>query len=340
MPELRQNPITKRWVIISTERAKRPHELAKKLEDSKPLAPYVATCPFCPGNEALTPAESLRFGTNGKWQVRVVPNKFGALASEGELTRKLDGLKCTVNGIGVHEVVVETPDHSKTTALLSDAEVETIIQCYKERYFTITNDPRMEHVTIFKNHGIAAGTSLEHPHSQIIATPIIPPDIRSRMEEALRFYDWSGECIFCKVMADEVVERVRIIEETEHFVCFVPFAALTPFSTWIFPRRHMASFGEIMAEEMRDMARILRSVLAKIYYGLGNPDYNYIVRTAPCEGRYLRYYHWYVTVVPRLTRSAGFELGSGMYINPTIPEANAEFLRSVQVPSTDAVPAK
>ena len=339
MPELRQNPLTKQWVIIATERAKRPHELAKKSEDSKPLASYVATCPFCPGNEHLTPPEVLRIPRDGTWQVRAVPNRFAALSQTGELTRSFNGLKCTVNGIGYHHVIVETPDHSKTMALLSEPEVRMVLDSYKRLYFDITKDQRVEHVTIFKNHGLAAGTSLEHPHSQMIATPIIPPDIRNRMEEALRFYDVHGQCIFCKILGDELAERTRLIHETEHFAAFIPFAALTPFSLWIFPRRHMASFGESREDELRDLAKMLRLLLGKLYSGLNNPDFNYIVRTAPCEGRYLRYYHWYLTVVPRLTRTAGFELGSGMYINPTIPEENAVFLRGIEIPA-DAGPAR
>jgi UDPglucose--hexose-1-phosphate uridylyltransferase len=338
MPELRQNPITKQWVIIATERAKRPQELVKKTQAAvAPIPAYVETCPFCPGNEHLAPPETLSISRNGKWQVRAVPNKFAALASNGELSRTVNGLKTTVSGVGMHEVVVETPDHSKTTALLSPADIEMILECYRDRYLDITKDARVEHVTIFKNHGLAAGTSLDHPHSQVIATPIIPPDIRSRMEEAFRYYDTSGQCIFCAVLADELAEGKRVVMESEHFVAFIPFAALTPFSLWMFPRRHMASYVAIQPNEVRDLARMLQAVLAKLYHGLGNPDYNYIVRTSPCEGRYLRYYHWYITIVPRLTRSAGFELGSGMYINPTIPEANAEFLRGMT--SGGAAPA-
>ena len=336
MPELRQNPITKQWVIVATERAKRPHELVKKAEDVKPIPSYVEQCPFCPGNERLTPPESMQLMRDGKWQVRVVPNRFAALARDGDLTRDLNGLKVVVNGVGHHEVIIETPDHSKTTALLSVSEVEMILDSYKQLYLNIAKDTRVEQITVFKNHGLAAGTSLEHPHSQLIATPIIPPDIRRRMEEALRFYDVHGQCIFCKVLADELAEEVRIIHQTEYFVSFIPFAALTPFSLWIYPRRHMASFPETKPEELRDLARMLRLILAKLYHGLGNPDFNYIVRTAPCENRYLRYYHWYITIVPRLTRTAGFELGSGMYINPTIPEANAEFLRDIVVPADPA----
>jgi UDPglucose--hexose-1-phosphate uridylyltransferase len=265
--------------------------------------------------------------------VRVFPNKFAALSQEGELSRKTEGLKRRVNGIGRHEVVVETPDHSKNPALLSEPEIGLLLDAYLRRYIAIADDPHIEHITIFRNHGLAAGTSLEHPHSQIIATPIIPPTIRSRMEEALRFYDATGECLCCRILADELADRARLVHETPHFVAFIPFAALTPFSLWIYPRRHMASFTQIQPAEAADLASMLRLVLAKLYYGLGNPDYNYVLRTSPCEGRHLRYYHWYLTLVPRLTRTAGFELGSGMYINPTIPEANAEFLRGVDPPS-------
>ncbi|MBI1955615.1 MAG: galactose-1-phosphate uridylyltransferase [Acidobacteria bacterium] len=339
MPELRQNPITKKWVIIATERARRPHEFIQKTEQRPPIPSFMANCPFCPGNEQMTPPESARIVREGKWQVRVTPNKFAALSSQGELFRGTDGLKRTVSGVGVHEVVVETPDHSKTTALLSQEDVELIVRCYKERYFAIDEDPRVEHITIFKNHGAGAGTSLEHPHSQIIATPIIPPDIRNRMEVGLRFYDEYGQCIFCKVMLEELSERVRIVHETAHFVSFLPFASLTPFSLWIFPRRHMASFGEIHPEEIRDLAQMLRLMLAKVYYGLGDPDFNYVVRTAPSENRYSRYYHWYITLIPRLTKMAGFEIGSGMYINTTLPEVSAEFLRNVALPA-DALPTK
>ncbi|MBI4460665.1 MAG: galactose-1-phosphate uridylyltransferase [Acidobacteria bacterium] len=332
MPELRQNPFTKQWVIIATERARRPHEFVQKAEKQTPPA-FVANCPFCPGNEHMTPPESSRMTRDEKWQVRVAPNKFPALSSQGELVRSLDGLRRTVTGVGVHEVVVETPDHSKTTALLPQEDVELIIRCYKERYFAITDDSRVEHVTIFKNHGAGAGTSLEHPHSQIIATPIIPPDIRNRMEVGLRFYDEYGHCVFCKVMREEIAEGVRLVHETPHFVSFIPFASLTPFSLWIFPRRHMASFGEIHSEEICDLAYMLRLILAKVYHGLGDPDFNYVIRTAPSENRHSRYYHWYITLVPRLTKLAGFEIGSGMYINTMLPETSAEFLRNLALPA-------
>ena len=332
MSELRQNPLNKEWVIIATERARRPHELAKKMDKIKRLPSYSESCPFCPGNEHLAPPETARIARDGKWQVRVVPNKFAALSKEGELFRRASGLKRFVSGVGIHEVIVETPDHSQTTALLEEGNAERIIQSYHERYLTISNDQRIDLITIFKNHGAAAGSSLEHPHSQVIATPIISPEIRRRMEDALRFYDEEGECLFCRVMAEEMADRIRMVQETEHFVAFIPYASLSPFAMWIFPRRHMASFGQIHPEEICDLAQILQGILARLYYGLGNPDYNYVIRSSPSENRYSRFYHWYLSLIPRLTKVAGFELGSGMYINGTLPEANAEFLRNVEVP--------
>jgi len=333
MAEIRQNPITKEWVIIATERAKRPDQFTSRKE-KRILPAHDPACVFCPGNEHLTPGEVHRIpGADGNWQVRVVPNKFSALSPVGERTRRNEGfLKRTVSGVGIHDVIIETPEHNKTTGLLSAAEVEAVIRCYKQRYFTVTEDPRVELVTIFKNHGEAAGTSLEHPHSQLIATPITSPQVRHRLEEALRWYDEFGECLFCQVLRSELEDEERIVVETDHFVSLVPYASLSPFHMWIFPRRHMASFGEIQPVEMADLARNLQETLARLYYGLDNPDFNYTIRTAPSENRYVKYYHWYISLVPRLTRMAGFEIGSGFFINPTIPEKDAEFLREVKLP--------
>ena len=328
MPEIRHNIITREWVIIATERAKRPEQFAKENLRRQHVAAYVATCPFCPGNEHLTPPESYRLEKNGAWQVRVVPNKFAALDATAELSRRLEGIKRTVSGAGIHEVIIETPDHSKTMALLSEAEFAQVMETYQRRYNAITADPRVAHATLFKNHGERAGTSLEHPHSQIVGTPIIPPQVRTRMETALRFYDETGECIFCSVMADELLDQIRIVAQSEHFVAFIPYAALTPFSMWIFPLHHTASFSEATEAELGDLARLLRTVLRKVHFGLANPDYNLSIRTPPPEARGLRYYHWYVSMIPRVTRIAGFEIGSGMFINVALPEKTAEFMRN------------
>jgi UDPglucose--hexose-1-phosphate uridylyltransferase len=327
MPEIRQNIVTREWVIIATERAKRPEDFSRQ-DTERPSPPrHVPSCPFCAGNENLTPPEVYRQPSQGPWQVRVVPNKFSALDPTAPLSRHVQGLKRMISGVGIHEVIVETPDHDRVMALLSEAEIARVLETYQKRYMAITADPRVAHASLFKNHGIRAGTSLEHPHSQIVGTPIMPPGVRDRMENALRFFDETGECIHCAVLADELRDQERIVAQSRDFVAFLPYGSVTPFHLWIYPLRHTASFGEATLEELADLARLLRLVLRKVYFGLRNPDYNIAVRTPPSEARGLRYYHWYMSMIPRVTRVAGFELGSGMFINPSLPEASAAFLR-------------
>ena len=219
-------------------------------------------------------------------------------------------------------------------ALLSDAQVASILGVYRQRYNALSVDRRVNHITIFKNHGADAGASLQHPHSQLIATPVIPSQVRHRLHEALRHYDDVGECMFCHMVEREVEDQTRIVIKGEHFVAMEVFAAATPFATYVFPLRHMASFGEITDVEIVDLARVLRTLLAKVYVGLENPDLNYTIRSGPTEYSGARHFHWYVSVIPRLTRVAGFELGSGMFINTVLPEAAAEFLRKVSVDKT------
>jgi UDPglucose--hexose-1-phosphate uridylyltransferase len=331
MPELRYNVLTREWVIIATERAKRPEDFAKKQKERPIIPPYVPTCPFCPGNEKMTPPETYVVPDTATWRVRVTPNKFAALAYEGDRRRKIVGICRTVTGVGIHEVIIETPDHSKTTALLEDRDVETIIGTYLNRFKFASSDPRIEQITIFKNHGDAAGTSLQHPHSQMIATPVITTQLRDRLFNALEHFDEFGECIFCRVLEQELKEGTRVVFESDHFVSLIPFACLTPFSMLIMPRRHMACFAELNDVEVVDLARTLRRTLAKLYKGLEDPDYNYVVRTAPKEYMGVKYYHWYVSIIPRLTKTAGFELGSGMFVNTSLPEGNAAFLRGIKV---------
>jgi len=330
MPELRFNIITREWVVIATERAKRPDQFKRK-DEKKPLPVHDANCPFCPGNEAMTPPSTYAVPDEAHWQVRVTPNKFAALDFKGERKRVVQGIRRTVTGVGIHEVIVETPAHNQSTALLKDQEVELIIQTYLNRFRVASSDARIDQVMIFKNHGEAAGTSLEHPHSQIIATPVITSQLRLRLSHALEHFDEYGECIFCRVLSQEVEEGTRVVLESEHFVAYVQFATFTPFSFLIMPRRHMACFAEMNDAEAADLARILRRSLAKLHHGLADPDFNYVVRTAPVEYGGVKYYHWYVSVIPRLTKMAGFELGSGMFINVSLPENDAAFLRGVNV---------
>jgi len=330
MPELRQNFFTKEWVIIATERARRPEEMATH-RVAQPVPEFVETCPFCPGHEDKTPPEVMRYPANSgdPWKVRVIPNKFAALSSEVQPTRSRQHLRRRIDGFGFHEVIIDSPDHSRSMALLSDEQVGHILTVYKNRYHALSRDRRVNHITIFKNHGSDAGASLQHPHSQLIATPMIPSQVRHRLDEALRHYDDVGECMYCHMVEREIEDQTRIVMKSEHFVAMEVFAAPTPFATHIFPLRHMASFGDITELETTDLARVLRTLLAKIYVGLENPDLNFTIRSGPTEYSGARHFHWYVSVIPRLTRVAGFELGSGMFINTVLPEAAAEFLRKV-----------
>lgn len=331
MPELRQNLISGEWVIISTERAKRPEDFVKGKKEKVILPPYKEDCPFCPGHEDKTPPETYRIGDEKNWKVRVVYNKFAALSLEGERTRKTDGIYHSMNGVGIHEVIVEHPSHNVLTALVSREEVIDIIRAYINRYISAQKDERIEAIIIFKNYGLGAGTSLEHPHSQLIATPIVPPQLRNRIEQAIHYFDDTGKCIFCDTLKSELTIKKRVILETGHFVSFIPYAALSPFHIWIFPKRHMASFIEINEDEIKDLASILKLTLAKLYYGLDNPDFNYTIRSIPIGEKGVEYLHWYISLIPRVSQTAGFELGSGMFINVALPEKSAEYLRQINM---------
>lgn len=330
MPEIRQNLITRQWVIIPTEHAVPPEEF-KRERPSQELPERDPECHFCPGNEKETPGEVYRYPENGDWQVRVVPNRESALALEGTVTRVVEGVKRSISGVGVHEVIVQSPAHNAVPALMPVEEWSNVIRANLARYQAAHEDQRVEAVTIFKNHGKDSGTTIEHPHWQLIGTPVIPPDLRERLEWALRFYDDNGMCVFCATLQDEMRGERRIVAENENFVAFVPYAALSPFHLWIFPRRHSATFGRLAPEEVPSFAKIVREVLQRIYTGLGDPGFNMMIRTAPKETDQVRYYHWYMSIVPRLTRPAGFEMGSGMFINNSIPEATAQYLREVKL---------
>lgn len=331
MRELRQNIITRDWVIISSDRAKRPDEFARKRNSAVVLASYSVECPFCLGNERETAKESFVISDEHGWRVRVVPNKFSALLPNIERVRMIQGVFRSMSSVGVQEVIIEHPLHNMAIALMTVEHVADILRAYKQRYASLRGNPQVEAIIIFKNHGEAAGTSLLHPHSQLVATPIVPSQFRERVDEAIRYFDDTGNCVFCTTLAEESQARERVIEENGHFVAFIPYAALSPFHTWIFPRRHASSFDDLADEEIESLAAILRNTLARLHFGLGNPDYNYSIRSIPTAERPTEYFHWYLTIIPRITKTAGFELGSGMFINSSVPEEDAALLRSVDL---------
>ena len=326
--EIRQNKATKQWVIYAPSRRKRPHDF--KLFRSKLHIPaHDEKCPFCTGNEHLLPKIIMEVKNKKKpWQVRVVPNKFPALTPKGNLSRFSRGIYVLMNGYGHHEIVIETPIHNRPLAQMSVEEVGAVIETYHRRYTDLMKETENMMIIIFKNHGLRAGTSLVHPHSQIIATGMVPHHIRWREEEAQRYFDEWGRCVYCDILEYELKDKKRIIYENRSFVIFVPFAADVPFETWIMPKKHKADFGDISDEEKVDLTDALHNILKKLYHKLHDPDYNYVINTSARYRSQEPRLHWYMQIIPRLMSIAGFEIGSGCSINPSIPESDAKFLQT------------
>ena len=333
MPELRKDPVTGHWVIISTDRQKRPN--AFRLE--RPVVLGRDQCPFCPGREALTPPEILSYRQNGGapnspgWEVRVVPNKFPALQVEGTLDRTGEGMFDRMNGIGAHEVIIETPDHDRTLAAMSEAEIERVLWAYRERMVDLKRDIRLRYILVFKNHGGAAGATIEHTHSQLIALPIVPDFVREEIEGARRHFVAKERCVFCDILHQELTDTRRIIFENADIVALSPYAPRFPFETWLLPKRHGARFEEAARHEFESLARALKSVLQRMDRALEFPPFNLIVHTSPFSEDTTDVYHWHLEIMPKLSRVAGFEWGTGFYINPTSPEEAAEVLRAVRL---------
>jgi len=330
MPQIRHNVATGEWVIIAPERAERPQDFTAAKRTPQEASPaYLAACPFCPGNEHQTPPEVLRLPRSGPWQVRVVPNKFAALQREGGQEQRSEGVYRALAGVGWHEVVIETPRHNAPPALQSDEEVARTLTAFQMRGLEMARDPRVAHVLYVKNHGPGAGTSREHPHAQIVALPLVPPRIQARWEAARRYLDERGACPVCALWQSEAANGARIVAASARFVAFVPYAAFAPYYIWIVPQEHRADFCRASADELADLGALLRRVLRKIYLGLGDPAYNYVIQSASGGQFEGDHWHWYVEIIPRLVTWGGFELGSGAFINPTLPEDDARFLRGV-----------
>ena len=332
MPELRKDAVTNRWVIISTDKARKPSDFIETPSHVKKSG----FCPFDYGNEDKTPPEVLAFRPSGPsntsgWDVRVIPNKFPALRIEGELNRRGEGMYDVMDGIGAHEVIIETPEHDKGFADLSYQQIEKVILAYKTRSLDLKNDTRFEYILIFRNYGDSAGATLEHPHSQLIATPIIPKRVAEEMTGAKWYFDYKERCVFCDMIRQEQKDKVRVVLENKNFIAFEPFAPRFPFETWILPKKHSPDFLCITQEETADLARALKDTLLKIKKALNNPPYNYIIHMAPLKKQEIYYTHWHIEIMPKLTKVAGFEWGSGFYINPTPPEEAAKYLQEVEI---------
>jgi UDPglucose--hexose-1-phosphate uridylyltransferase len=326
LPELRKDPVTGRWVIISTERARRPNDFVR--EQVVPKGGRF--CPFCPGAEQKTPPEILSYHNNGNgWSLRVVPNKFPALRVEGDLNRQGEGLYDRTNGIGAHEVIIETPQHTLTLGDLDEKRIEDVFWAFRDRLLDLKKDFRLRYVLLFKNHGEGAGATLEHTHWQLIALPIVPKTVQEEIDGAKRYFDFKERCIFCDIVRQELESNSRVVLETEHFVVISPYAPRFPFETWIVPRRHSSHFESSDAAVLQNLAWVMRTTIRKIDRVLERPAYNCVIHNAPLQEGAMEHYHWHIEIIPKLTKVAGFEVGSGFYVNPTPPEEAAKFLREV-----------
>jgi UDPglucose--hexose-1-phosphate uridylyltransferase len=328
MPEFRQNLATKEWVILAPERGKRPKDISEESQKKEPLPEKEANCPFCPGNENQTEEPVFSLPSRDNWQVRVVPNKFAALDPSQLTDRTRIGMFLTAQGFGIAEVVIEHSKHNVNPALLEREELNNILLAYRQRQIEIGKNEKINLITIFRNHGLRAGTSLAHPHSQIIATPIIPPHVRYPLEQAVAYYDMYGSCVYCDMIREEISQAKRILFDGEHFAAFCPFASRSPFECRIYPKKHQASFILIEDSEILELAEIIKHVLSRLYFRLNDPDYNYFIRSAPIGDHDTRHLHWYMVIVPKITIPAGFEIGTGIYINTVSPEDAAHYLNN------------
>ncbi len=333
MPELRKDPITGRWVIIATDRAKRPSDFVREKVEIR----GAGFCPFCSGNEAKTPPEIHAYRSDGSardapgWSLRVVPNKFPALGIEGTLNRQGEGLYDKMNGIGAHEVIIETPDHKMTLATLPAKRVEDVLWAYRDRILDLKKDRRFKYILLFKNHGEAAGASLEHTHSQLIALPVVPKRVLEEVDSAQEYFNFKERCIFCDIIRQELEDGVRVIAQNSQFIALSPFAPRFPFEMWVVPKTHQSAFEESQKDEFEQLAVMLKEMLSRLDKVLDSPAYNYVVHTSPFPDVSNDYYHWHLEIMPKLTKVAGFEWGTGFYINPTPPEESARFLREAAV---------
>jgi UDPglucose--hexose-1-phosphate uridylyltransferase len=346
MSELRYCPIKNRWAIIAPERKLRPHEFLVP-EPEPPTAPELD--PFAPGNESHTPPEILSLpaldqDARTPWQVRVFANRFPALRVEGQVLREGAGLNDSVSGVGAHEVIVECPQSDREMADLEVGELVQVLVAWRARIVDLRRDTRLRYVLIFKNRGAEAGASVAHSHSQLIATPIIPTEVVQELHAARQHFRRKERCLFCDLIHQELGFGARVAIQSDRFVALAPYASALPFETWILPTTHDHDFAAAGDDELRALAVVLRDLLRRIRVLLHDPPYNIVLHTAPSphprpgQPDYWTTiehdFHWHLELVPRITRRAGFEWGSGYTINPTAPEEAARHLQQADPDGT------
>lgn len=330
MSQFRKDPVTDRQVIIAAERAKRPRHHASAGHGAQ--APDT-NCPFCAGRETMTPPEVWAQRENGTvanapgWQVRVVPNKYPALEDKNDETVvKTDSYEWS-NGLGAHEVIIESPDHVTNMVTLGSEQFANILRAYRERMRALRADPRWRYLMLYKNHGELAGATLEHVHSQLLALPFVPREAADELNHAKNHYDSTGVCRYCDIVQREMESGERLVSSTARFVALCPFAPRFGYEIWILPRNHAASFEQNTEEDILALAHALKDALSRLNRVLDNPPFNYVIHSAPAQQTGLLHYHWHLEIMPQVTRAAGFEWGSGMFMNSIVPEDAARLLR-------------
>lgn len=331
MQELRKDPIVGRWVIIAPDRLTRP----QLVSDEASIASN-GFDPFLEGHEDATTPEIMAYRNSGQrnqpgWRVRVIPNKFPAVTVEGQLDKRGIGIYDVMNGIGAHEVIVECPHREVKMSRLTVENIREVFWVYHDRLIDLKRDTRLVHGLIFKNHGARAGASLDHSHSQLIVSPIVPITIQEELDGAAKFYNYRGRSIFSDMIQQERSTQERVVLESEHFVVFCPFASRFPFETWILPKQQTSHYEDVTQPVIDDLGTVMKTLLMKFELGLDDPAYNYVVHSAPFPSGDLPHFRWHIELFPRLSRVAGFEWGSGFYINSVPPEEAAKFLRETEV---------
>lgn len=342
MSEMRWDPLKNIWVAVANKRGRSPRDFSLERQKLSTTA-----CPFCYGQESKTPPEIFALRPDGSprdqpgWRVRVVPNKYPMLGIEGDLAHRGEGLYDAMNGIGAHEVIIETPDHHRSTEDLTAPELADVLHAVQTRLMDLRRDQRFRYIMPFKNFGQEAGATIPHAYSQILALPIIPPEVRSSLAASKNYFALKDRCLLCDILAQEIADGRRVVRNDGEFLAFAPYASRHPFEMMIAPQRHSHDFAQLDHGGLTRLAETLGDLLRRQRQVLRDPPYNFILYSTPPPHRRpgkpyfwssLPYdYHWHIEIIPRLARPIGVEWGSGFYCNPTAPEEAASFFRDASL---------
>lgn len=320
-------------MILAPERSGRP---AGTRRHHRPDLPFFESgCPFCPGNEHMTPPEIARVPNDEQWRHRVVPNRFPALTADGSPEINGNEHDREMGGLGAQEVVIESPLHDERLDEMDVDRIDSLLRLWRDRTRTLSAEPWVRAVVVFKNFGIRSGMTLDHPHSQIMAMAVCPPELRLRSDVAEAYLAEHGRNVYADILEDELGSGERLVAVRDSFAAVTPFASRVPFETWILPREQQASFAELRDDQVPELAAMVKSVLSSLRRGAKDPDYNLVVQSAPVGEESSLSSRWHLVVMPRIATAAGFELGSGMSINCVAPEQAASMMREalVRVPT-------